>query len=97
MQYMMLCPDLQNKNLATLESLNWVTGVSSPQISGFKVQKSATEDNTYNIQYQIAMGNKIIGTVTDKISVQKANPQSSQRWCIRQFNYLSPSTITPKS
>jgi hypothetical protein len=93
-QYMLLCPELQKANLNTLEGLNWVTGVSSPQIKGYKISAPHQKDQNweFDIQYQLAMSGKTVGVTNDHIQVTKVNPASgsSQQWCIGKFNLLSP-------
>jgi hypothetical protein len=93
-QYMLLCPKLQNANLSKLEALNWVTGVSSPGVSDYKILSPTINGNTrkFAIQYQFAAGGGIYLSAIDSISVVPINRAvyPSQKWCINQFNYLSP-------
>ncbi len=93
-QYMLMCPDLQKIHLNNLEVLNWVTGVSSPWISSYKVISETPKENNSNfsIQYEFSLSNGVVGKVVDHIHVipisHKANP--SQQFCISQVGYLSP-------
>ncbi len=93
-QYMLLCPNLQKANLANLEALNWVTGVSSPSISSYKIIPQEIKGNTkkFSTQYQFAAGGKETWNAIDQISIVPVNHEmdSSQQWCINQFNSLSP-------
>jgi len=91
-QYMMMCPDLQKKHLSNLKDLNWVTGVSSPWIANYKiiVQTKKSAASQFTIEYQLADGSGKAGNSIDHISVIPAQ-NSSQQWCINQFQYLSPS------
>jgi hypothetical protein len=93
-QYMLMCPDLQHKNLSNLESLNWVTGTSSPQISDFKLltQQKTSNSWIFTIQFNFSMNNRRIGTDVEKITVIPSNSSdnSSQQFCISKFNHLSP-------
>jgi len=83
-QYQLLCTDQRNKNKAILESLNWVTGVSSSGIGDYKITKLTEKRGTmiFLIKYQIILQNKPIGIVSDQLTVQKG--------CIIKFKYLSP-------
>lgn len=100
-QYMLLCPTLQKSNKSKLQQLNWVTGVSSPQIKDFQIITKGQKNQTwlYAIQYQMSMSNKNIGTTTDHLEIIKTDPQlhSSQQWCINKFNLLSPSAAKPST
>jgi hypothetical protein len=92
-QYMLMCPNLQKANLATLKALNWVTGVSSPWISSYKII-SQKNKLAFNIQYQFSAGGGKAGSSIDHIKMIKINQQadsdSSQQWCVSQFDTLSP-------
>lgn len=96
-QYMLLCPAQQKNNLTTLEKLNWVTGVSSPNISNYEISPTAgkNQQTKFNVRYYIAVQDKIVGTVTDQLQIQKAEKNSSQQWCISEFKFLSPSSQRP--
>ena len=88
-QYQLLCPDQQKKNRATLETANWVTGVSSPQIGGFRIArlKKKQDSTEFLIIYQIILSSKSVGSVSDQLRIKNG--------CITQFNYLSPSDERP--
>ena len=90
-QYMLLCPNLQKANLAQLKELNWVTGVSSPWISGYKILPTKIT-NKFAIQYQFSDGSKAIQQTSDYIEVKPINIPSNptQHWCISKFSDLSP-------
>ena len=70
-QYMLLCPSLQKVNLANLEALNWVTGISSPWISSYKVEFRNKEGNVsqFFIQYQFTDGGKETWKAIDYINI----------------------------
>jgi len=93
-QYMLMCPDLQKANLSHLEALNWVTGVSSPWISGTKIISGKTNKNNsdFTVQYEFSLSSGVAGSVVDHIQVIPVDHKadSSQKFCISQFGYLSP-------
>lgn len=84
-QYSLLCKQQQNKNRATLQELNWVTGVSSPSVGNFKITQ--LKQNQYSVSYQILLQNKDVGRIADTIQVTNG--------CISSFKYLSPSAVAP--
>lgn len=92
-QYQLLCPEQQAQNRASLESTNWVTGVSSPQIGEFKIEKMKESKMQkrpaviFSVKYQIILSGHPVGTVSDRLQVKNG--------CIAQFNYLSPSNVYP--
>jgi hypothetical protein len=88
-QYQLLCPDQQAKNHAALQAINWVTGVSSPQVGAYKIEKITHKhgESDFLVRYQILLNHKLVGTVSDTIQVKHG--------CIAQFNYLSPSGERP--
>jgi len=93
-QYMLMCPDLQQKYLSNLEALNWVTGISSPWVSDFKIlsQRKNAKSWIFTIQYVLSTSGKSAGTDVDTITVVRADTQSNsqQSFCISKFTYLSP-------
>lgn len=93
-QYMLMCPDLQKANLSNLEALNWVTGVSSPWISSTKIISVEKKENgsDFSVQYEFSLSSGVVGSVVDHIHVIPVNRKadSSQKFCISQFGYLSP-------
>lgn len=96
LQYMLLCPTLQQKNLKNLQQLNWVTGVSSPQIKSFAVKQLNSQ--IFAIAYQINLNQKNIGSIQDTIHLRQTtvDDHSSQMWCINKFNLLTPTLVSPK-
>lgn len=88
-QYQLLCADQQDKTRATLESLNWVTGVSSPGIGKYKITKLTQKQDTtdFLVKYQIILQGKSVGTVSDQLQVKNG--------CISKFKYLSPTDEKP--
>ena len=88
-QYQLMCIDLQKANYDTLQSDNWVTGVSSPQVKTFSIEKGKQNKGTvdYLVKYQMIAGGEIIGSVTDQLQVKNG--------CISGFKYLSPSDADP--
>lgn len=97
-QYMLLCPNQQKINLVTLEKLNWVTGASSPNIANYEVSSTANKQGqaAFTVRYYLGLQDKIVGTVTDELQIQKADKNSSQQWCISEFKFLSPSSQRPQ-
>lgn len=98
-QYMLLCPELQAAKLSTLKELNWVTGLSSPQVGTYKITPGKSNNNLwrYDVTYQIVLNNKIYGSNVDHLQLIKTpDKNSSQQWCIKQFNLLSPAADKPK-
>lgn len=88
-QYQLLCKDQQNKNRANLKSTHWVTGVSSPRIGSFKINKLTKKQGSsvYLVNYQIVLQGKSVGMVTDQLLVKNG--------CIAEFKYLSPTEGEP--
>ena len=84
-QYQLLCKDQKKKNYADLKELNWVTGVSSPQIGSYTIVPSQQNKNEFLVKYQIILNDKAIGSVTDTLQIKNN--------CIAKFNYLSPSGV----
>lgn len=89
-QYQLMCPVLQKKYYKELTGLNWVTGVSSPQIASYKVLKLQMKQDraTYIIRYELATNNKKLGSVTDRIRILNG--------CIDHFILLSPAAERPE-
>lgn len=88
-QYALLCPDQQKKYRKTFENLNWVTGVSSPQIKSFKVSTLKQNDafSEFNIRYEVGFNQHSAGFVVDRLRVADG--------CIARFKYLSPAGMRP--
>lgn len=89
-QYMLMCSELQKANFSNFKALNWVTGVSSPWISSYKIR--AQSASKFSIQYQFSLSTGIVGMVTDYIHIIRIDSKvnSSQRFCVSKFKYLSP-------
>ncbi|WP_250420451.1 hypothetical protein [Legionella maioricensis] len=88
-QYMLQCPDLQKTTLNHFIELNWVTGVSSPWVSSYKITPPQTKDNIwkFTIQYTLTASGDAHWSNRDEIKVVRLENSinSSQEWCISQL------------
>ena len=88
-QYMLQCPDLKKTTLNHFLELNWVTGVSSPWVSSYKITPLQAKDKSwkFTIQYQLTASGNMHWNSIDEISVVRLenNIDSSQEWCISQL------------
>ena len=95
-QYMLQCPNLQKSTLNSFIELNWVTGVSSPWVSGYKITALQAKESIqpFTIHYTLAASSPINWSNIDTISVValKNNGDSSQQWCISELKQSSPVT-----
>lgn len=89
-QYLLMCPELQKANFQNLKALNWVTGVSSPWISRYKIISRSM--SKFSVEYQFSLSNGIVGTVTDDIIINRFDHKTNSSWqyCVSKFNDLSP-------
>jgi hypothetical protein len=95
-QFMLLCPAQKLINQNTLINLNWLTGASSPSIVSYKIValNHFTKSYDFTILYTLQLaGNTYI--LKDKLQITTAPTDSSQRWCINQFTWLSPAFAKP--
>ncbi|TJY41308.1 copper amine oxidase N-terminal domain-containing protein [Cohnella pontilimi] len=75
-QFAMLAPDLQKKTRKQFESLNWVTGVSSPWVDSFTVSndgKTGQDQLSYSVLFKLATSTGSAGEGTLKATVRKSD------------------------
>lgn len=95
-QYMLMCAPLQQANLKNLEELNWVTGVSSPEISQFQMKNLRRTGDGFavGIDYSLSLNRQVVGHVIEQLSIKPVADEAgaSSSWCIDKFRYLSPAS-----
>lgn len=83
-QYMLMCPALQKEHLALFQGTNWVTGTSSPSISGCKIGTSS--HHKYIVHCFEALQGKVSGTFIVKLQVSTmVSPQTTKQYCVSAF------------
>ncbi|MGE5381203.1 MAG: hypothetical protein ACM3NT_09100 [Methylocystaceae bacterium] len=89
-QYALLSPGLKEKYRSEFESLNWVTGASSPWVKNYDV-KRLTADTTENIKYEIKFNwytaQGYFGTSTAELWLAVQGKGENRTWYIRQIKY----------
>lgn len=89
-QYLLMCPALQKENLTRLENSNWVTGVSSPWVSDYRVAliSKTYKEERYKIVYTLYTGAGIMGKSTDSLKIVRVDPKPnlSQSVCIDKID-----------
>ena len=87
-QYMVFCPALQQQYLDTFQSLNWVSGTSSPSIASYAI--STVSAGHFTINYQVTLQNQPAGSMLDELTVVPVTPSatSSQHYCISAYTRI---------
>lgn len=83
-QYMLLCPALQEKQRNLFEESNWITGTSSPSYSSFSLNQLSV--NQFQIHFILTLQGKPAGTDLKEIDIRPVTPNSSsQHYCINSI------------
>lgn len=84
-QYALYCKGLRASNLAGFQQMNWVTGVSSPSVDSYSIDKGI--DGKYVITYKLVAGGKEVGAMTDMLQVQEEPSETGKmRFCINSYS-----------
>jgi hypothetical protein len=89
-QYSLLSPELKKQTLIPYQSVNWVTGVSSPWVDSYQVSKGvpAADGNVaYNVTFTLKTSSGDAGTGTVKVTVS----QQDGNWPITGLEYVDDS------
>jgi len=92
LQYSVMCDELKKSfktNMDFNKNYAWVTGVSSPSVSDYKVinmKKVDSKTYIFNVKFSLEYALKPIGETYTSLKVEKIN----NKWCItniKEYNY----------
>ncbi len=87
LQYAVLCNQLKEKVLPEVKMRGWVTGGSSPSLSGGKVtiknEEKVDEDTIhYTVQYESMLQGKVFETLEQEVEIKAHTVEGEKYWCI---------------